>query len=215
MSKPFQFHYDPDKESAAYPRIRPVIHFLVHFVFKEKVVGTENIPQEGSFIVACNHVTAIDPVFVAETCPRTLHFMAKISLFKKSFSRWLLTTMNAFPVDRSGVDMKAIRYAQALLDRGHVLGIFPEGTRSKDLKPHRAKGGVAMIAKQTHADILPVCIYFSEKPHFRSKLTIRYGEVIPYDSLELPEDEHSAQQCRVAAAFVMEKITELWQQGHA
>lgn len=213
MSKPF--HYDPDKESKAYPRIRPLIHFLVKFVFREQVVGTENIPPKGEFIIACNHITAIDPVFVAESCPLTVHFMAKNSLFKKGFSRRLLTTMNAFPVDRAGVDMKAIRYAQALLDRHHVLGIFPEGTRSKTGKPQRAKGGVALIAAQTKTDILPVCIYFSEKPHFRSRLTIRYGEVIPFESLGLDENEHNAQTLRNAAGQVMERITELWQQGHA
>ncbi|MBQ7545573.1 MAG: 1-acyl-sn-glycerol-3-phosphate acyltransferase [Clostridia bacterium] len=212
MSKPF--HYDPDKESKAYPMIRPVIHFLVKFVFREQVIGLENIPQEGNFIVACNHITAIDPVFIAENCPRTVHFMAKVSLFKKAFPRWLLTTMNAFPVDRGRVDMKAIRYAQALLDRGHVLGIFPEGTRSKTGTPQRAKGGVAMIANQTHSNILPVCIYFDGKPHFRSRLTIRYGEVIPYEALGLEDDEHNAQTLRDAAAFVMEKITELWQMKH-
>lgn len=209
------FHYDPNKESKAYKVIRPLIHGLIKITFKEQVVGLENIPQDGKFIVAANHVTAIDPVLVADRCPRTLHFMAKISLFKNGFSNWLLTTMNAFPVDRSGVDMKAIRYAQALLDNGHALGIFPEGTRSKTLVPQRAKGGVALIAQQTGADILPVCIYFSEKPHFRSRLTIRYGEVIPFDTLGLVDAEHNAQALRAAAGKVMERITDLWKLGHA
>ena len=209
------FHYDPHKDSKAYPLVRPVIHFLIKVVFKDQVVGLENIPKEGKFLVACNHVTAIDPVLIADRCPRTLHFMAKISLFKKAFPRWLLTTMNAFPVDRAGVDMKAIRYAQALLENGHAVGIFPEGTRSKTLEPQRAKGGVALIAQQTKADILPVCIYFSEKPHFRSRLTIRYGEIIPFDTLGLAQAEHNAQALREAANKVMERITDLWKLGHA
>ncbi|MBR5618116.1 MAG: 1-acyl-sn-glycerol-3-phosphate acyltransferase [Clostridia bacterium] len=209
------FHYDPNKESIAYPLIRPVIRMLIKIVFKEKVVGLENIPKDGKFIVASNHVTAIDPVLVADRCPRTLHFMAKINLFKNPFSNWLLTTMNAFPVDRTGVDMKAIRYAEALLDNGHAIGIFPEGTRSKTLEPQRARGGVALIAQQTGADILPVCIYFSEKPHFRSRLTIRYGEIIPFDTIGLIDAEHSAQALRAAAGTVMERITDLWKLGHA
>lgn len=209
------FHYDPNKESIAYPMIRPIIHLMIKVVFKEKVVGTENIPKEGKFLVACNHVTAIDPVLIADRCTRSLHFMAKDSLFKKAFPRWLLTTMGAFPVDRSGVDMKAIRYAQALLDNGHAVGIFPEGTRSKTLEPQRAKGGVALIAQQTGADILPVCIYFSEKPHFRSRLTIRYGEIIPFDTLGLVDAEHNAQKLREAAGLIMERITALWKLGHA
>lgn len=209
------FHYDPNKESKAYPILRPFLHVLIRIVFKEKIVGLENVPKDGKFILAANHVTAIDPVLVADGCPQTVHYMAKISLFKNAFSNWLLTTMNAFPVDRSGVDMRAIRYAQALLENGHALGIFPEGTRSKTLEPQRAKGGVALIAQQTGADILPVCIYFSEKPHFRSRLTIRYGEVIPFDTLGLVDAEHSAQALRAAANKVMERITDLWKLGHA
>lgn len=209
------FHYDPGKESKAYKFIRPIIHLLIKIAFKEKIVGLENIPAQGRFIVAANHVTAIDPVLVADRCPRTLHFMAKISLFKNAFSNWLLTTMNAFPVDRSGVDMKAIRYAQALLNNGHSVGIFPEGTRSKTLEPQSAKGGVALIAQQTQADVLPVAIYFSEKPHFRSRLTIRYGEIIPYDTLGLAECEHNAKELRNAAGVIMERITDLWKLGHA
>ena len=213
MSK--SFHYDPDKKNKTYFRLRPIGRFLVRFVFRKQVIGTENIPQDGGFILACNHITAIDPVFLVSTCPRELHFMGKSSLFQKPFSRWFMTSMNGFPVDRGSTDMKAIRYAQELLRRGHVLGIFPEGTRSKTRTPQRAKGGVAMIAKETKADILPVSIYFSEKPRFRSRLTIRYGEVIPYASLGMTEGEHSAQELRAAAALVMERITALWQQEHA
>lgn len=209
------FHYDPNKESKAYKIVRPIIHVLIKIVFKDRIVGPENIPKEGKFLVACNHVTAIDPVLISDRCPRTVHFMAKISLFKNPFSNWLLTTMNAFPVDRSGVDIKAIRYAQALLDNGHSVGIFPEGTRSKTLEPQRAKGGVALIAQQTGADILPVCIYFSEKPRFRSRLTIRYGEIIPFDTLGLVDAEHNAKALRDAANKVMERITDLWKLGHA
>ena len=213
MSK--AFHYDPDRVNKTYYRLRPFGRFLVNFVFKKQVIGAEHIPQDGGFILACNHVTAIDPVFLVSTCPRELHFMGKSSLFEKPFSRWFMTSMNGFPVDRGTADMKSIRYAQQLIERGHVLGIFPEGTRSKTGTPQRAKGGVAMIAKATKADILPVCVYFSEKPHFRSRLTIRYGEVIPYESLGLSEQEHSAQELRAAAAYVMERITDLWQQKHA
>ena len=60
-----------------------------------------------------------------------------------------------------------------------------------------------------------MCIYFSGKPHFRSRLTIRYGDIIPYESLGLEDNEHNSQTLRAAAAYVMEKITELWKQQHA
>ena len=208
------FHYDPDKQNAMYKVLRPIAKFLVWFVFKTKVYGLENIPEKGGFILASNHITAIDPVFMVAKCPRELHFMGKAELFQKGFTRWFLTGMNGFPVQRRGVDMKAMRYAQALLKKDHVLGIFPEGTRSKTCVPQSPKAGVALIAKETQSDVVPVSIYFSEKPHWRSRLTIRFGEVIPFEQLGITSEEHDSQQLRDAAKLIMERITEQWAKKH-
>lgn len=211
MSK---FHYNPDKKNALYKLLRPIAKFLVWFVFRTKVYGLENIPENGGFILASNHVTAIDPVFMVAKCPKELHFMGKAELFEKPFTRWFLTGMNGFPVQRRGLDMKAIRYAEALLKKEHVLGIFPEGTRSKTRVPQAPKAGVAMIAKDTKSDIVPVSVYFSEKPHWRSRLTIRFGEVIAYEELGLTDEAYNSEQLRAAAKLVMERITELWAKKH-
>lgn len=211
MSK---FHYDPDKKNVMYRILRPIAKFLVWFVFRTKVYGLENIPEKGGFILASNHVTMIDPVFMVVKCPRELHFMGKAELFEKPFVRWFLTGMNGFPVQRRGMDMKSVRYAEALLEREHVLGIFPEGTRSKTRVPQAPKAGVALIAKETKSDIVPVSVYFSEKPHWRSRLTIRFGEVIPYADLGLTDEEHNSEQLRSAAKLVMERITEQWAKKH-
>ena len=208
------FHYDPNKENKTYPILRPVGRFLVRLVFKAQILGLENIPKDGGFILASNHLNALDPVFIVSFCPRILHFMAKKELFQKGFSRWFVTTMNGFPVNREGTDTKAIDYAEQLLRKGHVLGIFPEGTRSKTRTPGRAKAGVAMIAKATKADVVPVSIYFSEKPHFRSRLTVRFGEVIPYETLGMTDEERNTQQLRDAAKTIMERITALWEKKH-
>lgn len=209
------FHYNADKKNVMYPMLRPFAKFLVWFVFKTKVVGKENIPADGNFILASNHITAVDPVFYVAKLPHTMHFMAKKELFDKGFTRWFIGGMNGFPVDRRAMDTKAIHYAETLLNKGEVLGIFPEGTRSKTRTPGKPKGGVAMIARDTKADVLPVSIYFSEKPHWRSRLTIRFGEIIPNAELNLTDDERDTQQLRDAAQLIMERITALWEQKHA
>lgn len=214
MSKPYEFHYNPDKKNPFYRILRPFTKALCKFLFRVKVVGLENIPQSGGFILASNHLNALDPVLIIHACPRELHFMGKSSLFHKAFPRFFLTIFNGFPIRREGLDSKAIHYAEELLKRDHCLGIFPEGTRSKNLRPAKAKGGVAMIAKDTHSDVLPVSIYFDSKAHFRSKVTIRFGELIAYESLGLVDEERNTQQLRDAAAAIMERIVALWERKH-
>ena len=215
MSKDFEFEYDTQKIGKLYPVIKPWSARIVRLMYKVRFVGTENIPKEGGFILASNHVTAPDPAYLLAACPHKVYFMGKKELFEKPFTRWFFTGMNGFPVNRAGADLKAIHFAETILREGNVLGIFPEGTRSKTLEPQRAKGGVALIAQATGADVLPVSLYFSEKPHFRSRLTVRFGEVIPNAELGLPEGERDAAGLRAAAAGIMERITELWAQKHA
>ena len=213
MSKAFV--YDTKKIGKLYPKLKPWAGKLVKFLYKVQYVGTENIPQGGGFILACNHVTALDPVYLLSACPHRVCFMGKKELFENPFTRWFLSGMNGFPINRRGADTKAIAFAETLLREGNVLGIFPEGTRSKTLEPQRAKGGVALIAQATGADVLPAAVYFSEKPHFRSRLTVRFGEVIPYADLGLPEGERDTAALRAAANGIMERITALWAQKHA
>lgn len=213
MSK--EYHYDVNKIGRLYPIIKPTTMLFIKFMYKVRFVGTENIPSGGGYILAANHLSTLDPVYLIAACPQKLYFMGKKELFQKPFQRWFFTGMNGFPVNRTGVDTKAIGFAESLLRGGGVLGIFPEGTRSKTLEPQRAKGGIAMIARETGADVLPVSIYFDAKPRWRSRLTVRFGELIPNEALNLPEGIRDTAGLRAAANGVMERIVALWQQKHA
>ena len=207
------FDYNNVEDRKLYHSMSRIGHGLSRILYSCQVVGAENVPQDKPFILVCNHIHFVDPVLLAVNMPRNVHFMGKKEAFKSKFGAWFLTNVNTFPVARGQGDVAAIDYAVKLIEAGHVIGVFPEGTRSKDLKPHEAKGGVALIARQTKADILPASIYCEQAKGFRRKITIRFGELIPYEELNIPE-EGSSRELREAAGRIMKHVVALWEEGH-
>ncbi len=209
------FDYSKVKEEEAlYDNLRPLGMKIVSKLYDIEYVGVENIPAEGGFIIASNHVKALDPVFIAlGVKDRQIHFMGKKELFEKPIIRDFLKKANGFPIVRGGGDKEALDYAERVVKEGKILGIFPEGTRSKDYKPARAKSGVGLIAKEAKADILPVSIYNRDNMKKGTKLTIRFGELIPYEKLGFTE-EGSREEVKACAKLVMAEIVRLWGMGH-
>ena len=157
-----QFDFSKVKEYKLYQALRWV---AVLFCLRYKVtyIGRENIPQDGGFIIACNHQSGVDPIILGRGVKRTIHFMAKEELFENEALGIFIKHLNAFPVRRGQGDTTAVEFAEDIVRNGYVLGIFPEGTRSKDFKPARGKSGTALIAKVTGADVLPVSIDTSDR----------------------------------------------------
>lgn len=122
------------------------------------VRGSENIPAEGPVIVASNHTAHMDPPYLSQIMDRQLHMMAKEELFKVPVLGRYIRALAAFPVKRGTADRAALREAVDRLKSGHVLGIFPEGTRSPDGTLGQAEKGFALIARQTGVPIVPVAI---------------------------------------------------------
>ncbi len=208
------FDYSKIKEGRLYDNMRPVGRLVEKMLYKVEYIGEENIPENGGFILASNHVNALDPVFIALGMKkRQLHFMGKKELFENPVVKFFLSKLNGFPIVRGGADSEALNYAIRIVKEGYVLGMFPEGTRSKDYKPARAKSGVAVIAKEAKADILPVAIYTSDDMKKGTKLTIRYGELIPFEKLGISDDS-SRDEIRECAQNVMDEIKKLWEMGH-
>lgn len=208
------FDYSEIKDSKTYDKLRPVGKAVAKLLYKIEYVGLENVPEDGGFILASNHMNALDPVFIGLGLEgRQLHFMGKKELFENPISKWALSKLNGFPIVRGGADTEALEYAIRIPKEGHILGIFPEGTRSKTFKPARAKSGVAMIAKEAGTDVLPVSIYTSDNMKKGTKLTIRFGEIIPYDKLGFTE-EGSREELKTCAKYIMDEITKLWEMGH-
>ncbi|MGN1329171.1 MAG: lysophospholipid acyltransferase family protein [Eubacterium sp.] len=210
-----EFDYSQVKHYKLYNFIKVVFGPLFKLLYKIEFKGLENVPEDNSkYIVAINHTCALDPIFVAS--PKKvppLHFMAKVELFSNPLVAWFMTHMYAFPVKRGKGDTTAIDYGVKILEEGHVMAICPEGKRIKDKDgvPQRAKAGVAVIAKATGADVLPVAICCDGKIKAGKKVVVSYGRMIKNSEMGLDGDDVSPHAIKDAANMVMDRITELWE----
>ena len=143
-----------------YKALVPIIRTVLYPFMRIKVAGKENIPKEGGYVLAANHISYWDPVAMALACPDELSFMAKKELFKNPAFAWLIRNLNAFPVDRGGTDSKPIKTALSIIKDGKVLLLFPEGTRMKEEEQtdDDAKSGMTMLAHRSKVPIVPAAI---------------------------------------------------------
>ncbi len=196
--------------SILYRCIRSVVCVVIRFMFRIKVVGKENIPKDGAFLLCSNHTSMLDIPLLVALFPRQINFMAKKELFSFPPLKWLFSAMGAFPVDRGGRDIGAIRHSCAIIKNGDVLGVFPEGTRYRDcLPPREVKSGSSFIALKTGADVLPVAIYKEKGTHPLRRVTVRIGEVIK--SSDLCEGKPTKENISLVSSKLHKAITELWE----
>jgi len=197
-----------------YKVARLVLGNIVKLGFRRNNIGLENVPEKGGFILCCNHTHFMDVAFlVIAVKNHQINFMAKQELFKNKLCGWFFKKMGAFPIVRGSASAgEGINKAEGILREGSVLGIFPEGTRNREGKPKKAKSGVALIANETGAPILPVSIYYEGKLSLFKKITLRFGEVIQPEELKM--EENSRAELRRISDLVMDRITTLWEAGH-
>ena len=133
-----------------------LIFFKLRLWFK--VEGRENIPAKGAFIFAANHSSYLDPLILAASTCRPLHFITRDKVLAYPIIGWILKHSNTIPVKRHGADLGAIKDSLRLLAKGKALGIFPEGTRTKDRKLKRARSGVGMLVYMAKVPVVPAYI---------------------------------------------------------
>lgn len=189
--------------------------------FHPTVEGVENIPKRGGAIIASNHLAVIDDALLPLSSPRMIHFMGKAEYFndtgvKGRFKKWWFTSVGVFPVDRSGGSkaLGAMETARHVLEAGHIFGIHPEGTRSPDGRLFRGHTGVARLAYETGAPIIPTAIIGSRELQ-------RPGTVIPGKGVtkvifgkaiqvpKTPSQEVTREQLRELTDHMMQNIQEL------
>ena len=176
--------------------------------FKLEYYGMEMLPKDRGYILVGNHQSYWDPVMMGLKLDTTLTFMANEKLFHKPVLAPVIRGLGAFPVNLKKPDMTAIRTAKKVVKDGKVLALFPEGTRSHDGKLLKFKGGVIYIASVTGEDVVPVCITYQNGGKFRSRILIRYGEVIPNREI-LEGKKKDTESMRQAAAKLQAVVQRL------
>ncbi|NUQ71718.1 MAG: 1-acyl-sn-glycerol-3-phosphate acyltransferase [Chthonomonadales bacterium] len=193
--------------SLFYRMSRGLVRCLLRLLGPTTVIGHDRIPESGGVIIACNHVSLLDPPLVGCSVRRECAFMARHDLWKFRPFGALISRLNAFPVRRNTADRGAIKEAIRRLDEGQVLVLFPEGTRSHDGRLQPAEPGLTMILQRSKAPVIPCALVGPEKmlPHGRripnpTRLKVVFGK--PYYP--------SAQATREEVLFaVMDSIARL------
>ena len=145
-------------------RLHRIGRFLFGALFGLKARGAEMLPRKGSLIVVCNHISEMDPPVLGSTIPRQTMFMAKHELFANRTGEFFMPRIGAFPVKREGVDTAALRTALEALEKGYILVVFPEGTRSNDGRPLPVKPGIGLLAVRSGVPVLPAFIWGTDHP---------------------------------------------------
>jgi len=167
----------------------------LRLIFNIKIEGAENEPEmdSGAYIVCSNHISAGDPIWLCISLRRHHpHFMAKAELFKIPILNVLIKALGAYPVERKGADVAAIRNTINMLQSGTWVGMFPQGTRCNGKNPIETKvrSGVGMIAVRANVGVLPIYI---DTKDFKSSLfghkRIIIGNPISTETIKNLHDE--------------------------
>jgi 1-acyl-sn-glycerol-3-phosphate acyltransferase len=185
------------------------------------VEGRENVPRDGSLIVASNHLSFIDSIVIPLASGRQVHFLGKAEYFQGSglrgaAVRWFHSTAGTIPVDRSDPRAAAasLEMSEDVLRQGEAFGVYPEGTRSPDGRLHRGRTGVARMALSTGATLLPCAVIGTDHVQpsgsngFRpAKVTVKFG--VPVDVAGLSAQFQKAALLRAITDATMDAIGEL------
>ena len=193
-----------------YRIMRWLVYPFIRLFIRVEYFGAENLPKDKGYILCANHISIADMFVIAVPVKCQIRYMAKGELFKFAPLKWFFSALGSFAVKRGQGDTGAIDKACSIIESGGVLGIFPEGTRSKTGQPGKAKSGIALIAMRTKADILPISIKYSTGTFkLFCRATVRVGELIPYTPPA--EDETQRASIRRISTSVMDKIINLWE----
>ncbi len=169
-----------------------VLRLFCRVFFKYEVIGIENVPLEGNVIIAANHKSNLDPIFVASSMTtREVAAVAKKELFDHKILGFILKKLNTIPIDRENTGISTVKQILRAIKDGYVLGLFPEGTRVKGKEFGQAKAGLSLFASKGKANVVPISVISTYKLFSRVKIYI--GEPIDmsqYFKAKLTNEDH-------------------------
>lgn len=185
-----------------YTFAKSLVWNVLNPLYRFEVKGLEHFPQTGGVLICANHIDALDPPVVGITAPRDVNFMAKEELFNMPVFKGLLPKLRAFPVKRGMSDREALRKAISLLKNGEVMGLFPEGTRSKTGELGKGFSGAGFFALKGEALVVPCAIIGPYK--LFKRVQVVYGP--PIDMKPYRERRASAEE---VTGVIMQNIQNL------
>ncbi len=203
----------PKPRSRTYAVVKVLLTYPVRFLCHMRVRGKENEPErsQGAYLVIANHRTWADPIYLCAALKHQQpHFMAKKELFKIPVLNVLIRALGAYPVNRGGADVSAIKHTIEMLKADVPVGMFPQGHRYNGEDPRKTpvKTGAAMIALKADVPILPVFIKVKNNRHrFLCKKEIIIGK--PITPAEMAYDPEVPGEYQRVADYLFEKVCEL------
>lgn len=162
------------------------------FLFPITIRGREHMPPRGSYVLASNHISNLDPVIIGMTLRRLVNYMAKDTLFKNKIFGFIISQLGAFPIKRETSDISAIRQSIRRLRAGETIVVFPQGTRKEKFDADDpGQKGVGFLVARCGVPVIPVYIegtdqvlpsggrFFKRRP-----ITITYGPMISFSGKE-------------------------------
>ncbi|MGO9874107.1 MAG: lysophospholipid acyltransferase family protein [Acidimicrobiia bacterium] len=182
--------------------VKGVLTPILGVCFRVKVEGRENIPRRGACILASNHRSFLDSIFLPLVVRRRVTFVAKAEYFDDPKTAWFFRGVGQIPIRREGgsASARALASATDVLRAGGVFGIYPEGTRTRDGYLHRGHTGVARLSLRTGTPIVPVGLIGTDEvqpvdkrmPRLFRRVTVRFGEPIDPARYGDVDQEHLA-----------------------
>jgi 1-acyl-sn-glycerol-3-phosphate acyltransferase len=171
--------------------LKAILTPLLRVLFRVKPEGVDKVPADGPAILASNHLSFSDSVFLPLVLKRRITFVAKAEYFEKKKTAWIFRALGQIPIKREGgsASQRALDSAMEILDAGGLFGIYPEGTRSPDGCLYKGHTGVARLALQSGAPVIVVAMVGTReaqpigqvKPNFGSSIGVRFSRPLRFD----------------------------------
>jgi 1-acyl-sn-glycerol-3-phosphate acyltransferase len=207
-----------------YEVAHPLVWWVARWCCSLEVVGRERVPASGGVIVAANHVSYLDIPIVGCSLARRADFLAKAELFQHPVVGWFFKRLGGVPIRREGVDRNALAEVERRLAAGHVVVMYPEGTRSPDERLREPRPGVGMLAVRTGVPVVPAYVAGTGEAWpagarwLRSRpITVVFGEPMRWRRAELTTTDETVAKERYqrVSQEIMDRIAELQREAHA